>query len=70
MRVSGAQAAIKGLETSRFDWRRSHPWGPSVSINEVRGPIQNDASYRLEIEMQSGDTLILEAREFEFGSWG
>lgn len=67
--VGGAQAAIKGLETSRFDWCRSHPWGPSVSINRVRGPIQSGASYRLEIEMQSGDTLVFEAREFEFGRW-
>lgn len=70
MRVGGAsQAAIKGLETSRFDWHRSHPWGPSGSINEVRGPIQSGSSYRLDVEMQSGDTLVFEAREFEFGRW-
>lgn len=64
-----AEVVIKGLGTSRIDWRRSHPWGASRYINEVRGPIHSETMSRLEIEMQSGDTLILEAREFEFGSW-
>lgn len=39
--------------------------GPSVSINQVRGPTPTeDGALRLEIEMQTGDLLILEAAEF------
>ena len=33
---------------------RRHPWGPSVSINEVTDTVE-----RCEIEMQSGDTILI-----------
>lgn len=44
---------------------RHLPWGFSVSINEVRGPVAvgDDASV-LEIEMQSGDLIRIEAASF------
>jgi hypothetical protein len=42
-------------------------WGPSVSVNEVRGPFgdMNDLA-KLEIEMQSGDVIRIEAISFNF----
>lgn len=51
----------------RLDCPRRHPWGPSVSVNEVRGPTQlaSENLQRLEIEMQSGDVLVLDAEEFQ-----
>ncbi|MGN6111297.1 MAG: hypothetical protein ACTHU0_39740 [Kofleriaceae bacterium] len=44
---------------------REMPWGFSASINEVRGPMAagDDVSV-LEIEMQSGDLIRIEAGAF------
>lgn len=43
------------------------PWGPSVSINKVRGPTEEAAGrHRLEIEMQTGDLIEIEAASFAF----
>jgi hypothetical protein len=49
---------------------RTMPWGPSESINEVRGPdrLEHSDLLRLEIDMQSGDTIRLVAAEFEMVS--
>ena len=45
------------------------PWGPSVSVNEVRGPDLIDrVTQRLEIEVQSGDTIVIEGQDFEWDS--
>jgi hypothetical protein len=58
---------IKGISVRRIECPRNHPWGPSVSVNTVRGPSRttDGAANRIEIEMQSGDTLIVEATAFE-----
>ena len=41
-------------------------WGPSVSVNEVRGPFTTTTALQsLEIEMQSGDVLKVTAKSFE-----
>jgi hypothetical protein len=60
-------ARIKALELRRLDCPRCQPWGLSVSINAVRGPTMTDdgTAKRLEVEMQSGDVIVLEAAEFE-----
>ena len=49
----------------RVECDRQMPWGFSVSINEVRGPTPagGDAAC-VEIEMQSGDVIRIEAGEF------
>jgi len=44
---------------------RQMPWGFSASINEVRGPaVADDDASVLEIEMQSGDLIRIEAGAF------
>jgi hypothetical protein len=43
---------------------RLHPWGPSSSVNEVRGPLARDGRMVLELEMQSGDVIVIEAERF------
>ncbi len=44
-----------------------NPWGPSVSVNEFRGPRTLDSGLeRVEIELQSGDTLIVEAARWDW----
>jgi hypothetical protein len=41
-------------------------WGRSVSINEACGPIQlENGNYRLKLEIQSGDTIVLEATSIQ-----
>lgn len=50
-----------------LDCPRELPWGPSASINQVRGPAPAGPDTRvLEIEMQSGDTIRIEAAAFSF----
>lgn len=46
------------------------PWGMSVSINEIRefSLKSGESSKRLEIEIQSGDTIIIDALNFEICS--
>ena len=39
---------------------RRHPWGASVSINEVRESATPGGGVKLEIEIQSGDVFELE----------
>lgn len=49
----------------RIGCDRHMPWGPSASINEVRDPTAaGDGVYVLEIEMQSGDVIRIEAGAF------
>ena len=43
---------------------KREPWGPSVSVNEIRGPIPADDGLRMEIELQSGDTVAIDAEGF------
>jgi hypothetical protein len=44
----------------RLECSRELPWGPSVCINEVRlSSVQSNATVRLEVEMQSGDVLVV-----------
>lgn len=59
------QRVVVASAVRRLGCDRQMPWGFSVSINEVRGPaaVDGDAS-ALEIEMQSGDLLRIEAGAF------
>tara|TARA_R110002072_G_scaffold203706_1_gene361717 strand:+ start:149 stop:418 length:270 start_codon:yes stop_codon:yes gene_type:complete len=41
---------------------RNNPWGASVSVNKA---ILSNADKRLSIEMQSGDTIEIEAQSIE-----
>lgn len=58
---SAPAVAIIAEGTVRLTCPRKCPWGESVSINEVRGPKNIGDQAQLEIEMQSGDVLELEA---------
>jgi hypothetical protein len=55
---------LHALETRHLACPRREDWGKSTYINEVRGPHPVDGGgVRLEIEMQSGDVIEVEARE-------
>jgi hypothetical protein len=63
------QVQILAVRGQYLECPRRHPWGESVSINEIRGPLHTaNGSKRLEIEMQSGDVIVLEAEEFQLNS--
>ena len=49
---------VKASGVVNFLCPRRSPWGPSDSVNEVRVQKSPEGS-RLEIEMQSGDTLTI-----------
>ncbi len=60
-----SETRIVATRARRIECPRLQPWGPSVSVNEVRGPVPlpHQQGSRLEIEMQSGDVIVLEAEE-------
>lgn len=60
-----SQRVVVASTVRRLRCDREMSWGFSVSINEVRGPMAagGDASV-LEIEMQSGDLIRIEAGAF------
>jgi hypothetical protein len=67
---SFTEAQIVATGGWRIECPRLHPWGPSISVNEIRGPMNlpDEQGSRLEIEMQSGDVIVLEAEEFRLMS--
>lgn len=54
------RASIIAEKVASFTCPMKSPWGRSCSINEV---VKNGS--RLEIEMQSGDTIMIEAESFK-----
>jgi hypothetical protein len=55
--------AAEGLKSALVP--RQYPWGPSSSINGYRGPVRTEeGTFRLVIEMQSGDVIELVADKF------
>ncbi|RKH72333.1 hypothetical protein D7W81_06230 [Corallococcus aberystwythensis] len=59
----GAGVHVTGTKLLRCP--REQPWGPSVSINEVRLLSLRDGRKRLEIEVQSGDVIEIEGDAVE-----
>jgi hypothetical protein len=56
---------ILTIDVSNLVVPRTLDWWPSVSVNEVIGPIVLDErNSRLQIEIQSGDVIDLTARNF------
>lgn len=43
------------------------PWGPSVSVNEIRHKMKSNQMC-IEIEMQSGDTINIEAAQVSWAT--
>jgi hypothetical protein len=67
-RVDGPKSiSLKASGVTNLSCPHENPWGPSVSVNEVRGPVEvRGGLQRIEIEIQSGDTIAVEARTFEW----
>jgi hypothetical protein len=59
-----ASLVAHGLRELRLP--RTFEWGPSVSVNRLTGPVtRDDGLLLLSIEMQSGDTIEIEASSFQ-----
>ncbi|WP_438024035.1 hypothetical protein [Sorangium sp. So ce233] len=59
------QCVVVASSVRRVECERQLPWGFSASINEVRGPSPAEGELaRVEIEMQSGDVIRIEAVDF------
>lgn len=55
---------IRGFQVQDFRCPRKFPWGKSISIASVRFSEQPTCTH-LEIQMQSGDVVVIEAASFE-----
>jgi hypothetical protein len=55
---------LRASAVARLSCPRLYPWGPSSSVNEVRSLRTADGRAALEIEMQSGDVIAIEAASF------
>jgi len=56
--------ALVAERVSALHVPRLQDWGPSASINEVKGPTDIVGGKRLSIEMQSGDVIEICASSF------
>ncbi|WP_133817468.1 hypothetical protein [Tahibacter aquaticus] len=65
VRWDGFDYELRFSGLQRFTMPREFGWGPSVSINVVRGPEDSLGKQRLQIEMQSGDVIEIIAESFE-----
>lgn len=71
VRSPSGDLAILAAELRELHVPRHRPWGPSVSINAVIGPIQEqDGPANLVIEMQSDDRIQIVARTIELPALG
>jgi hypothetical protein len=61
--TAGTEEVLIGDGVLELNLAHAAPWGPSVSVNEVVGPLDGEAGTKtLGIEMQSGDMIKLIAR--------
>ena len=62
-----AQAQLRAHDFRRIECPRQQEWGPSCSINQIREPPPGPSPeyQHLEIEMQSGDVIRVEAVHFD-----
>ena len=58
----GREVTVTVRETADLNFERHFPWGKSVSVNRL--DVQKlDSGYRLELEMQSGDKIVIVGEE-------
>jgi len=50
-------------ETTDFECPRKFPWGKSESVNQLTVGVAESGEQRIEVEMQSGDRIIVVGKE-------
>jgi hypothetical protein len=64
VRTGAGDKRVVVHEATRLECPRDLPWGPSICINEIRiNPVPASVTLRVEIEMQSGDVLVILGKE-------
>lgn len=58
----GEKVSINAIDTAGLNVPRHFEWGASVSVNEIRESTNSNDNQVLELEMQSGDIIYLEAK--------
>jgi hypothetical protein len=58
---------LHAFDVTSLSMPRAHPWGRSVSINSAHYA-HSDAGLVLSLEMQSGDTIVVAAKTFDWRS--
>jgi hypothetical protein len=62
--ISGTpRVQILAFQVSNFICPRKHPWGPSVSVNEIKSEQKGESTFLL-MEMQSGDVFEVICKEY------
>ena len=61
----GASQSIVATNLRSLQCPRRFPWGDSVTIDELRPPVETNEGSQIEIQMQSGDLVIVLAQSFE-----
>lgn len=65
LQVESGQLRLMVYESTSVVVPHEMPWGRSVSVNEVRLLESGSNRVRLEIDMQSGDTIAIDAQRVE-----
>lgn len=68
IRGNGREREIGFQRIQRLVVPREFPWGRSLSINAVDGPIELQGKLQLKVEMQSGDVIEIIADGFDVPS--
>lgn len=67
--LNGQTAVIEATGLTDIHIPMLNTWGPSISVNEVLGPLSTENGLqRMTIEMQSGDVITLLAKELKIPS--
>jgi len=62
--IEGKTVCLSAHGVTSISCDRKLPWGPSVSVNEIKIDKEGDAS-KLTIEMQSGDLIVAWIKTYE-----
>jgi hypothetical protein len=63
----GQLIVLTVLDVKLLHCPRENPWGPSVSVNDVSSTPGSGADlHRIAIEIQSGDTILVEGNAVEW----
>lgn len=65
----GASVRLCVANLSNLVCPHRNAWGPSVSVNDLRGPFPVEGGpERIEVEMQSGDTIVVDGAGWEWSN--
>ncbi len=61
----GVSLCIVATNLRSLQCPRRFPWGDSVVIDELRPPVETNEGSQVEIQMRSGDLIVVLAQSFE-----